>query len=1139
MVTLNKTLSLGLVLACLASLLFFGPQVFAGSGDGGGSGGSSGCDNSWWNTCYGASWRYYTTNSDTVTIPNGNSSKCNNTIPGYGSNCTAPGRYIKGCASAGGYWRYAFEQPSNNGSFTKGQQVGVGEIGGVTNIENGGSNAYRSEFFGGGMNFIATSAKTEADYNAGNLQNGDRGTWSLVQSIYSSLTDSQKRDPDTGVVHGWNANSKLGWFCAGRTPKNDPAIFYSKSSVSAAGSDQTSAANSTTTLTKTISSPSTTVTFWHNVARSDSVSSSATASWTVSGSNNTPSSTSGSFASTSSSRSQEVSRTSNITVSLEPGERIQLCQTVKYSPKNTDESGSSGTSKACVIIIRQVVNISCPIDGSTNSTADKGYTFAQSGVRNLSATDAAWKKTTNSSHTVAAWAKPGDTVQFTHSLCFGAQAVTGGPGDNRNLKPTTANTATIKAFTTPATSGANYLFGNTLTGTNSRTINLGTGTKRPGSVSNADTVGDYYFTYNSPSSGSGSTYKCYSGAAGFPTFKNNGYQIPGFTTSTKPSDCKAVAASDVGKTIEQDLEWNNLTTTASRTGSDEPYYFNIAASNATGATKKAQVKIPYNYTTSTNTSIPGGGDPVVSGGTDGKITVDIKVNPRGDNPNITDEYATISKPTTYEVVSFLVTPTTTTTPTRVKGSGNVTGSSSDRACTYYTYGSGGSVYDCTSLKRETKTFNESGKLTNVPAENVLNLSVNLEDLPVGTKYCVATAIFPSNSHNTNGKPANNDAALTSTGTTWNYTQAKCVTIAKKPTVQFWGQSVFTNGGVKTSTTKKTPGTTSTTTSTTSTANSTASRRVFGSWSEYDLIARGGVADFASGAGYGYTPNNGGALSAARPGGYPLGSASASPDVCTYSSQTFNNDKCDSKVTGSANINADNLATTLSRLIARYTSSTAAKASGTTANLTGSCVAQSNGKYTASGGNYTCLDNGAKYFKVNGNTTITSAVTLAKNQTVVIEATGTVTINANIFYGSAATAYQSIDELPQMLIFAKDINIHGTVENIDAWLVARGDTSKGVANGTIDTCHNMPSTSSSAVTSSDYISACGKALEVNGPVFAGKLALKRNAGAGQGNDSINSAEIFNLRADTYLWSYAQSQRFSQSVTTYTRELAPRF
>lgn len=42
------------------------------------------------------------------------------------------------------------------------------------------------------------------------------------------------------------------------------------------------------------------------------------------------------------------------------------------------------------------------------------------------------------------------------------------------------------------------------------------------------------------------------------------------------------------------------------------------------------------------------------------------------------------------------------------------------------------------------------------------------------------------------------------------------------------------------------------------------------------------------------------------------------------------------------------------------------------------------------------------------------------------------------------------------------------------------------------------------------------------------------------EKYNAAEVFNLRADVYLWAYAQAGRYDSSYTeSYSRELAPRY
>ena len=70
-------------------------------------------------------------------------------------------------------------------------------------------------------------------------------------------------------------------------------------------------------------------------------------------------------------------------------------------------------------------------------------------------------------------------------------------------------------------------------------------------------------------------------------------------------------------------------------------------------------------------------------------------------------------------------------------------------------------------------------------------------------------------------------------------------------------------------------------------------------------------------------------------------------------------------------------------------------------------------------------------------------------------------------------------------------------------------------------------------------------------MAKRLTLNRSFGSdpgitdrqgtfGAASDRQTPAEVFNYRADAYLWAYAQAGRYDSSYTeTYTRELAPRY
>jgi hypothetical protein len=151
------------------------------------------------------------------------------------------------------------------------------------------------------------------------------------------------------------------------------------------------------------------------------------------------------------------------------------------------------------------------------------------------------------------------------------------------------------------------------------------------------------------------------------------------------------------------------------------------------------------------------------------------------------------------------------------------------------------------------------------------------------------------------------------------------------------------------------------------------------------------------------------------------------------------------------------------------------------------------------------------------------------KTIVISTSGNVTIAGNISYHNGP--YTDIKNIPQVLIFASNISIESRVSNIDAWLVA-GKSGGTSPNGIIDTCKGHKVGTMDA-------NACSTKLTINGPLFATKLITNRTHGAGQANHSIDPAEVFNLRPDSYLWAYSQAADFRQAVVTHTNNLPVRW
>ncbi len=168
-----------------------------------------------------------------------------------------------------------------------------------------------------------------------------------------------------------------------------------------------------------------------------------------------------------------------------------------------------------------------------------------------------------------------------------------------------------------------------------------------------------------------------------------------------------------------------------------------------------------------------------------------------------------------------------------------------------------------------------------------------------------------------------------------------------------------------------------------------------------------------------------------------------------------------------------------------------------------------------------------------NLTIGSATTpkvIAKGQWAVINAPNAdVTIAGDILYDGGDL--QSIGDIPQLVIIAKNIFINPNVKQVDAWLIAKGTA---VGEGVLDTCRINPSYAY-RLTNAE----CVEKLTVNGPVMAQHLWLRRTAGSGVDDASGDPAEVFNIRPDSYLWAFARASTTGRIESVYSNELPPRF
>lgn len=323
----------------------------------------------------------------------------------------------------------------------------------------------------------------------------------------------------------------------------------------------------------------------------------------------------------------------------------------------------------------------------------------------------------------------------------------------------------------------------------------------------------------------------------------------------------------------------------------------------------------------------------------------------------------------------------------------------------------------------------------------------------------------------------------SSSSQWAHSRLVCQTVGKKPKVQIWAGDLSTQGSAQTINTVKT----------------IAGKPItFGSWSEYGIFAGSSVTGMGSGS----------AFAAA-------GMANATVvKSSTLSFSNTNNAGCTTSFVGCYK---------MTRTIPDVAAS-----------FPGNGVVIGVGVVLP---NDLLVSPGTYIGTHNGNLTINQS-DLDPGKSIILKVTGTVTIAGNQTYNpdNKGAKYTNGAQLPQLVIIANRIVINDTVTNVDAWLVATG------VNGIVETC-NTGSLSyilnAAPVDLRLTSNKCNQLLTVNGPVMAKQLWLRRTAGSGTGAASGDPAEVFNLRADTYLWAMARAISNGHIQTVHTTELPPRF
>lgn len=491
----------------------------------------------------------------------------------------------------------------------------------------------------------------------------------------------------------------------------------------------------------------------------------------------------------------------------------------------------------------------------------------------------------------------------------------------------------------------------------------------------------------------------------------------------------------------------------------------------------SNVKVPYNFKNSA--SIELGEDMVQVGGTveieSATVTVGKKSNPdvwcknwvsTGERSGYCpDEYATQVDNATVKLIKYSAS----------SQSGSVRenyGNYDSDLCAQGVIG--GSSTGCEIETQEGIYLNQNNNTDGVTnGVQGIDLSERTVNAEAGKYYCVRLAIYPY----TSGGNTNVDDKEGSHS--WYISAPSCVQVGKKPTFQVWGGSVYSAGPIRTNSFIRTI---------------EGEKKMFGSWGEQSVVARGLVSGFASGA---------------------ATSKGSDINFCKYQTPlTFMNAKKDIAVTGmcsdyqigNANIPADMSG---KDAIKNYWWLPTVPVGDGNSFVEGITTGGEKIKYRYSSGDMT----------IGGYDNITDGTYVVRSDN------GNIYINGNISY--ADKVYQKASEIPKMIIYAKNIYIGCGVNRVDAILIA---------DGKIDTCAN-----GNGINPGIDEESRSNQLKIDGILMAGQVVFNRTYGGGSGVGATTPAEIVNYDTSALLWGRGSAEDNDNSLLTvvYQQELAPRY
>ena len=763
-----------------------------------------------------------------------------------------------------------------------------------------------------------------------------------------------------------------------------------------------------------------------------------------------------------------------------------------------------------------------------------------------------------------AWARPMDSINFGNYVCSGSNYAV---ENSAKLSGWANKKANYKLTTTTRNGGSSRVWTRKITAKNPAS----SGTD-PSSILNEDGVYDTSVT--TPKITSGSSLTCYGKGSNSTYIVTSGYA----NTSNR---CNSISNMDLGGSFTETMTWK-----------DYPIE-NYALTNVSGIDKSAsvEVKVPYNYYIEPTVESSGSDDMIYPDGSAKKYNISINVKARKNDVVDNDEYATTTKHTKIQVITYKLDSSVANytidnkysslpSATYVK-SGNILNTIRDN----YNVNNNYTFVSQYELKGENS--GETSRVFNKPSSSSTSTSApdsvpdyafsivrndgtgtsqnnsgynNIAydegvEFNIGDKICVVVAAYPADSHNSIGANANDPNRFTLSGDYyqdaalngddgqsvqdgyWAISKPSCGSTGKRPNMSVESSWLYTTQSVKGIMTRR-----------------SAASRYYGSWAEYGILSTGNskVNMFASSASIAYQPgvypSNPNDRITSADGGGTESSTSIGTSMCSNTELLTISSDCNPDLY----TNATNLKAKLESKINRSSTSLTSYLNsrfelGTISGLSGN--------YT-----YTGWDSGLAISNASSNVTYNAEA----NSAVLKSATGTITLDA----GSGSDLNFNTGDVKTSIVYAKnvvinsniivsnnpmssagqakaviivatgDIKIASNVTRIDAWLVSGGE---------INTCYKDNGRTITNVKDL-ALDVCNQTLVIDAPVYAKNIKLFRTAGgsgavSGSGgmssDEQMKRAEVFNFNTVNYFWAQTEIQSTETITTTDIKELPVRY